>query len=371
MLFVVQACDLLSMYLAIEFQSLVFYVLTSLKRTSEFSTEAGLKYFILGAFSSALLLFGSSILYGSTGLTNLNDYLKLFSDLLIIDDTISYAAGFGFVAVSTSFLFKLSAAPFHIWSPDVYDGAPTATTAFFSIIPKLAILSLFLRFCLLYFHNFFYLWQNLLLFCAYSSVFIGTFGAFQQNKWKRFIAYSSISHVGFILIGLGMGELESVFGAILYAIIYIIFMLGIFLFLISTRYFYFPIHHQIRYLRDLISLYETNSVLALSLTLLLFSMAGIPPLLGFFSKIFVLIPAMQNNAYSLSIFAVLMSCIASFYYIRVIKIMYFDKVPNLSVMYPISSPNSLILSGLVFLSTFWFFDLELVLLFSARLSLIS
>jgi NADH:ubiquinone oxidoreductase subunit 2 (subunit N) len=114
MLFVVQACDLLSMYLAIEFQSLVFYVLTSLKRTSEFSTEAGLKYFILGAFSSALLLFGSSILYGSTGLTNLNDYLKLFSDLLIIDDTISYAAGFGFVAVSTSFLFKLSAAPFHI-----------------------------------------------------------------------------------------------------------------------------------------------------------------------------------------------------------------------------------------------------------------
>lgn len=371
MLFIAQACDLLSMYLAIEFQSLVFYILASFKRTSEFSTEAGLKYFILGVFSSALLLFGLSILYTLTGLTNFYDYSKLFTGLLSFSNVLSYAIAFGFTIISISFLFKLSAAPFHIWSPDVYDGAPTITTAFFSIMPKITILSLFIRFCLVYFHDLFYLWQNIFFFCAYISIFFGTFSAFQQKKWKRFIAYSSISHIGFILIGLGTGELESIFGVLLYIMIYIIFMLGIFFFLISLRHLNFPTHYQIRYLKDLVSLYETNSVLALSLTLFLFSMAGIPPLLGFFSKIFILLPSIQNGMYSLSIFAVLMSCISCFYYIRLIKIMYFDKVHNLAVVYPISSCSSLILSLLVFLSTFLFFDLELILLFSARLSLIT
>nr|AVK39568.1 NADH dehydrogenase subunit 2 [Sheathia arcuata] len=371
MLLIVQVCDLLSMYLAIEFQSLIFYILASFKRTSEFSTEAGLKYFILGVFSSALLLFGLSILYTLTGLTNFYDYLKLFSGLIYFNNVLSYAIAFGFTITSISFLFKLSVAPFHIWAPDVYDGAPTITTAFFAIMPKIAILSLFLRFCLVYFHDFFYLWQNMLLFCAFISILFGTFGAFQQKKWKRFIAYSSISHMGFILIGLGIGELESTFGVLLYIIIYIIFMLGIFFILISFRYLNFPNHHQIRYLGDLISLYDTNYTLALSLTLFLFSMAGIPPLLGFFSKIFILLPSVQIGIYSLSIFAVLMSCISCFYYIRLIKIMYFDKVCNLPVVYPISICSSLILGLLVFVSTFLFFDLELLLLFSARLALIT
>lgn len=371
MLFIVQSCDLLSMYLAIEFQSLIFYILASFKRTSEFSTEAGVKYFILGVFSSTLLLLGSTILYSLTGLTNFNDYSKLFTGLLFFSNELSYAIAFGFTIISTSFLFKLSAAPFHIWSPDVYDGAPTVTTAFFSIIPKIAVLSLFLRFCLLHFHDFFYIWQNILLFCAYVSIFIGTFGTLQQKKWKRFIAYSSINHIGFILIGLGTGELESIFGVIFYAIVYIIFMLGVFFFLISFRHFYFPSHYQIRYLKDLVSLHETNSILALSLALLLFSMAGIPPLLGFFSKIFILLPSVQNNMYSLSIFAILMSCISCFYYIRLIKIMYFDKAYSLAVVYPMSISNSIVLSLLIFLSTFLFFDLELILLSSARLALIT
>jgi NADH-quinone oxidoreductase subunit N len=372
MLFVVQSCDLLSMYLSVEFQSLAFYILASFKRTSEFSTEAGLKYFILGAFSSALLLLGSSILYGLTGLTNFNDYLKLITGLVLTNTTLSYAIAFGLLIIIISLLFKMSAAPFHIWSPDVYDGAPTVTTAFFSILPKFAVLCLSLRFCLLYFHDFFYLWQNIILFCAYLSILVGTFSAFQQKKLKRFLAYGSINHVGFILLGFGTGELESIFGVVFYSITYIILMLGTFLFLITLRYYYFPTHYQIRYIKDLLFLSETNSTLALSLALLLFSMAGIPPLIGFFSKLFVLLPSLQNNVYGLSVFAVLMSCVSCFYYIRLIKIMYFDKtINNWPVTYPIDNINSLFLGLFVFLSTFLFLDLDLVLLFSARLSLLA
>jgi NADH-quinone oxidoreductase subunit N len=164
------------------------------------------------------------------------------------------------------------------------------------------------------------------LFCAYLSILVGTFSAFQQKKLKRFLAYGSINHVGFILLGFGTGELESIFGVVFYSITYIILMLGTFLFLITLRYYYFPTHYQIRYIKDLLFLSETNSTLALSLALLLFSMAGIPPLIGFFSKLFVLLPSLQNNVYGLSVFAVLMSCVSCFYYIRLIKIMYFDKI---------------------------------------------
>nr|YP_009515589.1 NADH dehydrogenase subunit 2 [Sirodotia delicatula]AVK39591.1 NADH dehydrogenase subunit 2 [Sirodotia delicatula] len=374
MLFVVQTCDLLSMYLSIEFQSLVFYVLASFKRTSEFSTEAGLKYFILGAFSSSLLLFGSSLLYGLTGLTNFNDYLKLAADTTFPDNnmTLNYAIAFAITAIITSLLFKMSAAPFHVWSPDVYEGAPTTTTAFFSILPKLVLLSLSLRFCFLYFYDFFYLWQNIILFCTYLSILIGTFSAFKQTKFKRFLAYSSINHVGFILLGFSTGELEGTFAVLFYVITYIILMLGTFLFLTSLRYYYFPEHHQIRYIKDLFLLSEVNPALAASLSLLLFSMAGIPPLLGFFSKIFILLPSLQNSTYGLSIFAVLMSCISCFYYIRLIKIMYFDKISlvNWTVSYPMSNFSSILLSLFVFLSTFLFLDLELLVLFSARLALV-
>nr|AVK39543.1 NADH dehydrogenase subunit 2 [Paralemanea sp.] len=372
MLFIIKSYDLLSMYLAVEFQSLVFYILASFKRTSEFSTEAGLKYFILGAFSSALLLLGSSLLYSLTGLTNFNDYLKLVTGLVVVNSILNSAIIFGLITVIIALLFKVSAAPFHFWSPDVYEGAPTITTAFFSILAKLVILSLALRFCLIYFHDLFYFWQNIILFSAYSSILVGTFSAFQQNKIKRFLAYSSINHVGFILLGFNTGEIGSIFGVIFYAITYIIMMLIAFLSLMSLRHYYFPAHYQIRYIKDLLLLSETNSVLALSLCLLLFSMAGIPPLVGFFSKLFVLLPSLQNNEYGLVVFAVLMSCISCFYYIRLIKIMYFDKqISNWIVTYPVSSFNSFILGLCTFLLAFLFLDLELILIFCARLSLLT
>ena len=182
MLFVVQAIDLLSVYLAVEFQSLVFYVLASFKRTSEFSTESGLKYFILGAFSSALLLFGSSILYSLTGLTNFNDFSLFFTGSLLNNISSGFSVNVGIIFVSTAFLFKLSAAPFHVWSPDVYEGAPTSTTAFFSILPKLAIIILLLRFCFIGFHDFIFSWQKIIIFCSYLSILVGSLAAFFQTK---------------------------------------------------------------------------------------------------------------------------------------------------------------------------------------------
>nr|YP_009515566.1 NADH dehydrogenase subunit 2 [Kumanoa mahlacensis]AVK39519.1 NADH dehydrogenase subunit 2 [Kumanoa mahlacensis]UEQ11850.1 NADH dehydrogenase subunit 2 [Kumanoa mahlacensis] len=370
MIFIVKSCDLLSMYLSIECQSLILYILASFKRTSEFSTESGLKYFILGAFSSALLLFGSSILYGLTGLTGFDDYMKLFSGLLLGDTVLNSGIIFGSLVICISLLFKISSAPFHVWSPDVYEGAPTSSTLFFSILPKLSILVLFLRFCFLGFQDFFYSWQKIIFFCTYLSIFVGTFGAFAQNKWKRFLAYSSINHVGFILLGFSTGELESIFSVIFYVLVYIILTFGVFAFLISLRYFYFPVHYQIRYIKDLISLFEINSTLTFSLTLLLFSMAGIPPLLGFFSKVFVLLIALQSNLYSLSFFSVIMSCITCFYYIRLIKLMYFDKTQSLMVTYPLNKLNSMLLSLFTVLSSFLFLDLELLLIFSTHISLL-
>nr|YP_009515544.1 NADH dehydrogenase subunit 2 [Kumanoa ambigua]AVK39497.1 NADH dehydrogenase subunit 2 [Kumanoa ambigua] len=370
MIFLTESCDLLSMYLFIECQSLILYILASFKRTSEFSTESGLKYFILGAFSSALLLFGSSILYSLTGLTSFDDYTKLFSGLLLADTVLNSGIVLGSLIMCISLLFKISSAPFHIWSPDVYEGSSTSSTLFFSIFPKFSVLILFIRFCFLGFYDFFYSWQKITFFCTYLSIFVGTFGAFSQKKWKRFLAYSSISHVGFILLSFSTGELEGIFSIIFYILTYIILTFGTFSFLINLRYYYFPVHYQVRYIKDIISLFEINSMLAFSLTLLLFSIAGLPPLLGFFSKAFVLLTALQSNLYSLAFFSVIMSCIACFYYIRLIKLMHFDKTLHLLVLYPLNKLNSVFLSFLITLSTFLFLDLELFLVFSANVSLL-
>nr|YP_009114098.1 NADH dehydrogenase subunit 2 [Palmaria palmata]AHB62161.1 NADH dehydrogenase subunit 2 [Palmaria palmata] len=368
MLFVVQAVDLLSVYLSVEFQSLVFYVLASFKRTSEFSTESGLKYFILGAFSSALLLFGSSILYSLTGLTNFYDFSLFFTGSLLDKPDAEFGINIGILFVSIAFLFKLSAAPFHMWSPDVYEGAPTSITAFFSILPKLAIVTLLLRFCFVGFHDFIFSWQKIIIFCAYLSVLIGTLAAFFQTRWKRFVAYSSINHVGFLLIGFSTGELESVFSLLFYISAYIITMLGIFLSLAAFRYYQYPKHYQIRYIKDFKGLSYFNPVLALTLSIFLFSMAGIPALIGFFAKLFVLLVSLQNNAYALSVFAVIMSCIACFYYIRLIKIMYFENLLVWTVSYSINKSTSLCLGLFTFLVMFLFVDLELLSFFLTRMS---
>nr|YP_010947441.1 NADH dehydrogenase subunit 2 [Mimica arnoldii]WGO62527.1 NADH dehydrogenase subunit 2 [Mimica arnoldii] len=369
LLLIMQAYDLLTIYLCIEIQSLIFYILASFKRTSEFSTEAGLKYFILGAFSSALLLLGISLIYGSTGLTNLGDLSKLLSDFLIDDPVLILSILSGFVLIIASLLFKLSSAPFHVWSPDVYEGSPASVTAFFSIMPKLSVLTLLYRFLISSFHDFTNYWYGLILLSIFLSMLIGALSAFKQSRWKRFFAYSSINHVGFFLIPLLLGNQEGISNSIFYVIIYMITMLGSFSIVLSMRFFSNNYHYQSRYLIDLVGLSRSNPFMASGFTLMLFSMAGIPPLAGFFAKVSVLFPALQAGAFGISIFAVLISCISCFYYIKLIKTMYFDKFSNLAILYPLSKSNSLVLSLTTMFILVFLVDIELASLFSTWVSL--
>nr|NP_062494.1 NADH dehydrogenase subunit 2 [Chondrus crispus]P48903.1 RecName: Full=NADH-ubiquinone oxidoreductase chain 2; AltName: Full=NADH dehydrogenase subunit 2 [Chondrus crispus]CAA87619.1 NADH dehydrogenase (ubiquinone), subunit 2 [Chondrus crispus] len=367
-LFIIQSYDLLTMYLSIEFQSLIFYILASFKRTSEFSTEAGLKYFVLGAFSSGLLLFGSSLIYGLTGLTNFLDLAKFFTGMPMLELSSWIGLTTGFTLILVSLLFKLSAAPFHMWAPDVYEGSPTSITLFFSIMPKLAILSLLLKLLILSFHDFITFWRIIILICIIFSIMIGTLSAFSQIKWKRFIAYSSISHVGFFLLAILSGNLEGISSSIFYVIIYVITMLGIFSFILTLRFYNYSYHYQTRYLQDLISLSRFNPALAISLTLFLFSMAGIPPLGGFFAKLFVLLSVLQTKSFGISIFVVLMSCISCFYYIKLIKSMYFSSINEWKVLYPINKLNSLLLGFSLLFISFIFYDIELLSILSTLMS---
>nr|YP_009511880.1 NADH dehydrogenase subunit 2 [Hydropuntia rangiferina]AXI97757.1 NADH dehydrogenase subunit 2 [Hydropuntia rangiferina] len=370
MLIVLQSYDLLTIYLAVEFQSLILYILASINRTSEFSTEAGLKYFILGAFSSAFLLCGSSIVYGLTGLTNLNDLSKFFASIFLNENFFSYNLIIGFSFILVAFLFKLSAAPFHIWSPDVYEGAPLIITAFFSVLPKIAILGLLFRFLLYTFYDLLSIWQGIILLSIFLSLLIGTFGAFAQYKWKRFLAYSSINHVGFLLLGMLQGDLESISSVIFYLIIYVVTMIGIFSFVVNTKVYNYPNFYQIRYLNDINALVKYNPFLSFAVIVFLFSLAGIPPMAGFFSKLFILFAALQVNSFGISILAVIMSCIACFYYIRLIKSMYFEPISdNWKVFKPMNKSSSLILGISIISILFLFVDIEILSIISLVMSI--
>nr|UVF63025.1 NADH dehydrogenase subunit 2 [Synarthrophyton patena] len=364
-----QTNDLTTTYLLIEFQSLSFYILASFKRSSEFSTEAGLKYFVLGAFSSGFLLFGSSFLYGLTGLTNFLDFNTFFTGFLQEDKFLLIGVFVSLMFIATALFFKISAAPFHMWSPDVYEGAPTSVTAFFAIFPKLVIITLFLRIFLLTFYDFFTVWKTMFLFVSFMSLLIGSLGALLQKKWKRFLAYSSINHVGFILVGFLSGELLGINSILLYLFIYIITTFSIFTFLLSSRFYKYPSHYQIRYLLDVINLSKTNPLLAISLVIILFSMAGIPPLSGFFAKVFVLLIGLQSSSYFLTLFAILASSIACFYYIRIIQLMYFTNYKKWIITSPLAKSNSLILGlSCIFLILF-FSDIELFFIPISRMAL--
>ena len=341
MLLFISSYDFLSMYLTIELQSLCFYVLAASKRNSEYSTEAGLKYFILGAFSSGILLFGISIIYGFTGITNFEELTKLTTS-----ENIGSGIILGMLFVAVGFLFKLTAAPFHMWAPDVYEGAPTAVTAFFSIGPKIAILALFTRLFIylgpfgsimenyLGGTNFSFAWEKILVFCSIASMIIGALSALSQQKIKRLLAYSSIGHVGYLLIGLTCCSVEGIESLLVYLIIYIIMTINVFAIVLSLRVSnqnisggeFYKSSTQIRSISDLGMLGKTNPILALTLTLSLFSMAGIPPLAGFCSKFYVFFAALGSSMYLLAFVGIFTSVISCFYYIRLIKIMYFEKL---------------------------------------------
>jgi NADH-quinone oxidoreductase subunit N len=343
-------------------QSLCFYILAAFHRSSAFSTEAGLKYFVLGAFISGIFLFGASLLYGLTGTTNLSYYSILFSDFL--------GEGFnlpllwiGIFFILVTILFKLTAAPFHIWSPDVYEGAPLNSTILFVLVPKFVLFVVFFRLFYYSFFSFFDYIQNILLACSILSVLLASFLALKQKRLKRLMIYSSISHVGFMLLGCSTGTLIGLTSVVYYLIFYIItniIIWGIISILYTNSLK--PI-----YLSDLSGLVDTNPALALTLALSLFSLAGIPPLVGFSMKFFIFLSALSSNLLEISIIVILLSAVGAFYYLRIIKIIYFEKSKPIDVTTNETNDLAYLLISLAFLLVlFGFFNPNIWLLFSYK-----
>jgi proton-translocating NADH-quinone oxidoreductase chain N len=349
---IVASNDLISMYLAIEMQSLCLYVLAAFKKNSAFSTEAGLKYFILGAFSSGLLLFGASMIYGFTGTTNFEELATICTGIHASPGLISNGIVLGIIFTSSAILFKMAAAPLHMWSPDVYEGAPTVVSAFFAIVPKIAIFSLILKLLMYSLYDFMESWQQLIIICSFTSMVVGAFGALQQKKIKRLLAYSSIGHVGYMLLGLATGTLEGVQGLITYIVIYMVMSLNIWTVVLSLQFQ--GKQGRAKYLTDLTSLSKINPLLAITIALTMFSMSGVPPLAGFCAKLYVFFSAIEGSLYMLAVVGVLSSCVGAFYYMRLIKVMFFEKSTSWNMFQSMDREKSLVLGFTTLFIMFFF-----------------
>ncbi|MDE1992918.1 MAG: NADH-quinone oxidoreductase subunit NuoN [Rhizobiaceae bacterium] len=315
-LLMISAHDLISLYLSLELQSLALYVVAAINRDSIKSTEAGLKYFVLGALSSGMLLYGMSLVYGFTGHTTFDAIATALSS-----ETRSLGLVFGLVFVLAGLAFKISAVPFHMWTPDVYEGAPTPVTAFFAGAPKVAAMAILTRIVVTAFHPVLADWQQIIVFISIASMVLGSFAAIGQRSFKRLMAYSSIGHMGYALVGLAAGNQTGVSGVMLYMLIYMIMTLGTFAIIMAMRR---KDGRQVENVDDLAGLSTTNPFMAAVLTALMFSLAGIPPLAGFFGKYFVFVAAIQAHLYALAIIGVLASVVGAYYYLRVVKVMWFD-----------------------------------------------
>jgi len=363
---IASANDLITMYLAIELQSLSFYVLASIKIFSNFSTEAGLKYFILGAFSSGVLLFGSSLIYGFTGITNFYDLNLLFNNLPYIDESIYWGLILGIIFVSTGILFKLGAAPFHMWLPDVYEGIPTIVTMVFAIVPKIAIFCLFLNLGINFFFVTLFTWKQLLIVSSILSVTIGTLGALYQVKLKRLLAYSAISNIGFMLLGFSNLSIDGIFAMSFYIIVYMIISLNLFSIILILRK---RINNlKFKKINELILLFKSNTAVAVIFSLILFSIAGIPPLMGFYSKFYIFLSIIKDQNYWLAILIASISVIASMYYIRLIKLMFFKVFNNWVFFFEIGKLESFIISITFFFNIYFFFYPSLFVLWVQNLT---
>lgn len=314
----VSANDLISLYVGLELQSLSLYVLAAFRRDSMVSTEAGLKYFVLGALASGMLLYGSSLVYGFTGTTNFESLGVLFGGE---GYTPSIGLIFGIAFLAAGLAFKVSAVPFHMWTPDVYEGAPTPVTAFFAVAPKIAALALFTRIVMEPFAELLPQWQQIIIFLSIASMFVGAVAAIVQTNIKRLMAYSSIGHVGFALVGLAAGTDEGVRGLLIYLTIYLAMNVGAFVCILSMR----RTDGLTEEIGDLAGLAQTRPGMAAALAIFMFSLAGIPPLAGFFGKLYVFIAAVNAGLVGLAVIGVVASVIGAFYYLRIVKIMYFDQ----------------------------------------------
>jgi len=319
MMVMVSAGDLMSLYMGLELQSLALYVIAAFKKDSVKSTEAGLKYFVLGALSSGLLLYGSALVYGYSGTT-------LFSGILsnVSTDVPSLGLLFGLALVIAGLAFKVSAVPFHMWTPDVYEGAPTPVTAFFATVPKMAAICLFIRVMYDAFGNIINDWQQIIALLSILSMFLGAFAAIGQTDLKRLLAYSSIAHMGYALIGLAAGTEFGVQSVLEYMTIYITMNIGVFAIVMSMQ----QDGQSVTEIASLKMISETDPGKAIALVILLFSLAGIPPMLGFFAKFEVLRAAINAELIYLAVLGVLASVIGAFYYLRIVYFIYFGEMPE-------------------------------------------
>ncbi len=314
MMVLISAADLITLYLGLELMSLALYVVAASDRDNAKSTEAGLKYFVLGALSSGMLLYGASLIYGFAGTVN-------FVGIAAAAKEGSIGLVFGLVFLLTGLCFKVSAVPFHMWTPDVYEGAPTPVTAFFASAPKVAAMAVFVRVALTAFPGITPQWQQVVVFVAIASMVLGSFAAIGQTNIKRLMAYSSIGHMGFALVGLAAGTAEGAQGVLIYVAIYVTMTLGTFAIILAMK----RRGQNVESLSDFAWLSQTNPTLAFFMAMLLFSLAGVPPLAGFFAKYYVFVAAIRSGLFTLAVVGVLASVVGAYYYLYIIKLMYFDE----------------------------------------------
>ena len=318
MLMMISANDLISLYVGLELQSLSLYVLAAFRRDDPRSSEAGLKYFVLGALSSGMLLYGASLIYGFTGSTGFDAIAKAAA-APGAGQSLGLIVGLVFLLVGLA--FKISAVPFHMWTPDVYEGAPTPVAAFFSAAPKVAAMALLMRVTLDGFAGIKPQWQQIVTALAIASMLLGAFAAIGQSNIKRLLAYSAIGNIGYALIGLAAGTQEGARGVVIYLVIYVAMTLGAFACVLAMR----RGQTTTEEIDELSGLAQTNLPLATVLAILMFSLAGIPPLAGFFAKFYVFLAAVKEGLWPLAIIGVLASVVGAYYYVRIVKIMFFDQ----------------------------------------------
>lgn len=337
MMMMISANDLISLYMGLELQSLSLYVIAAFQRDRVRSSEAGLKYFVLGALSSGLLLYGCSMIYGFAGTTQFVALAGLFDG-----DGASASAGLvvGIVFLSAGLAFKVSAVPFHMWTPDVYEGAPTPVTAFFAVAPKVAAIALFLRVMLEPFGGLIEEWRQVIILISIASMVLGAFAAIAQRNIKRLMAYSSIGHVGYALVGLASGSEAGLRGVLIYMAIYVVMNIGAFACILSMR----VNGRMVENIDDLAGTAKSHPMMALGILIFMFSLAGIPPMAGFFGKFFIFMSAIEAELYTLAVIGVVSSVVGAFYYLRIVKIVFFDDLLEMFDK-PIDRPLRIIMAA--------------------------
>jgi len=316
MMLMVASNDILSLFLSMELQSLALYILVAFAREDRNSSEAGVKYFVLGSLSTCIFLFGSSLIYACFGTTNFSEISGAINQL----NEIPLILIIGVVFILVSLSLKISAAPFHMWTPDVYQGAPTIITAYLSVVPKIASFAVIIRFLVFPFGEIIVDWGKIILILSITSMLVGSLGALQQKNLKRLFAYSTINHIGFMLIGLVPGSEDGIIAICIYLMLYLIMNIGVFVVILSLS----RDNISVSSIKDLTGYFSNNPFMAVCMAVFMFSMAGIPPLSGFLGKLIVLNVAIDNNLIFLAIIGVISSVIAAYYYLRIIKVMFFD-----------------------------------------------